>query len=114
MAGTPKDSPSGSQAPVRGNDPDDLLTSVAGEEDPGASLDLPVGPPSHSSPPAAAGAQAPIGAQPPMAPGDQALAGTPSTGEKPCPQCGGTGKLGVARCPNCQGTGIVIVGIAGA
>jgi hypothetical protein len=114
MAVKPQPSPSDSKGPVRDNDPDDLSTSVAGEEDPGASLDLPVANAGRTVPPADASAQTPVGAQPPMAPGDQAPAGTPSTGEKPCPECGGTGRKGVALCPNCQGTGIVIVGIGGA
>lgn len=73
--------------------PIDLTTSVAGEEDPGAAVEL---------------------GQRPMAPGDQAPAGTPSTGEDVCPQCGGTGRIGASACPNCQGTGKVIVGIGGA
>ncbi len=89
MAG--KDHPQTGSSPARPEDPLDLKTSVAGEEDPGASLDLA-----------------------PMAPGDQAPAGTTGTGEDVCPQCGGTGRLGASACPNCQGTGKVIVGIGGA
>ena len=81
---------------ARPGDPLDLSTSVAGEEDPGASFD------------------APRGTTPPMAPGDEAPAGTPSTGENLCPQCGGSGRLGASSCPNCLGTGKVIVGIGGA
>jgi hypothetical protein len=108
MARKQQDPPLGSSAPVPAGDPDELLMSVAGEEDPGASLDLPVTNAERAVPPAGAGAQ------PPMAPGDQAPAGTPSTGENLCPACGGTGRLGAASCPNCQGTGIVIVGVSGA
>jgi hypothetical protein len=94
-----QDSTMGSKDPARPREADDLLTSVAGEEDPGSAVEPPA---------------APVGAQPPMAPGDQAPAGTPSTGENVCPQCGGTGRLGASACPNCQGTGKVIVGIGGA
>ncbi len=66
--------------------------SVAGEEDPGAAIDLT--------------------AQPqPMAPGDQAPAGTPGTGEGVCPRCGGSGRIGETACPDCAGTGQVIEGI---
>ena len=110
MAAKQADSPSGPKVPARpGADVD--LTSVAGEEDPGASLDLPVAKSTAGRP-----GQAPrqsVAAQPPMAPGDQAPAGTPSTGEHPCPQCGGTGRLGASACPHCQGTGVVTVGISG-
>lgn len=98
------DSLLGSNAPTRRGDAIDLATSVAGEEDPGASFDLP----------AEGRAESPVGAQPAMAPGDQAPPGTPSTGENVCPQCGGSGRLGASSCPNCQGTGKVIVGIGGA
>lgn len=97
MAAKPSDPHPDSRSPVRPGAPIDLTTSVAGEEDPGASIDLAV----HRT-------------QPPMAPGDEAPAGTPSTGEDVCPQCGGTGRIGASACPNCQGTGKVIVGIGGA
>ena len=73
MAGKQNDSLTGSNTASRPGDPLDLATSVAGEEDPGASIDLAV----------------PRGVQPPMAPGDEAPAGTPSTGENVCPECGG-------------------------
>lgn len=98
MAGKQNDSLTGSNTASRPGDPLDLATSVAGEEDPGASIDLAV----------------PRGVQPPMAPGDEAPAGTPSTGENVCPECGGTGRIGAGKCPNCEGTGVVIVGIGGA
>jgi hypothetical protein len=93
------DKQSASSTPAKPGDPLDLETSVAGEEDPGASIDL---------------AMPATGAQPAMAPGDQAPAGSPGTGENVCPQCGGTGRLGASACPNCQGSGKVIVGIGGA
>jgi hypothetical protein len=115
MAAKQADTPSGPKVPappVAGVD----LTSVAGEEDPGASIDLPAkgeGEGGRAVPPADRPREA-TGAQAPMAPGDQAPAGTPSTGERPCPQCGGTGRLGASACPHCQGTGVVIVGIGGA
>jgi hypothetical protein len=110
------DSPPGNASPARPGDPIDLATSVAGEEDPGASIDLatPRGTEGRSDQPAGQSPKQPSGAQPPMAPGDEAPAGTPSTGENVCPQCGGTGRLGASACPNCEGTGKVIVGIGGA
>lgn len=78
-------------------EPVDLAAeSVAGEEDPGASIDL----------------AAPAGA--PMSLGDEAPPGTPGTGEDICPRCGGSGKLGASDCPECGGTGKVTVGIGGA
>ena len=91
MAAKQTDTPSGPKVPappVAGVD----LTSVAGEEDPGASLDLPI-------------AKSMEGRAP---------AGTPSAGENLCPQCGGTGRLGASACPHCQGTGVMIVGLGGA
>lgn len=101
---------------ARPGDPLDLKTSVAGEEDPGASLDMaqPRGTEGRSDQPGGAAAKQAGGPQAPMAPGDEAPAGTAGTGEDVCPQCGGTGRLGASACPNCQGTGKVIVGIGGA
>ena len=118
MAGKQNESFPGSGAPARPGDPIDLDTSVAGEEDPGASIDLanvrPRGTEGRNDQPAGQAPAQPVGAQPAMAPGDEAPAGTPSTGEDVCPECGGTGRLGASACPNCQGTGKVIVGIGGA
>jgi hypothetical protein len=74
--------------------PVDLQTSVAGEEDPGASNE--------------------IGSARPMAPGDEAPAGTPGTGEDVCPDCGGSGVRAGRECPTCHGSGKVTVGIGGA
>lgn len=69
-----------------------LTESVAGEEDPGASLDTV---PAH--------------------PGDEASPGTPGTGEGLCRECGGSGRRDDGRtCPACGGTGKVTVGIGGA
>jgi hypothetical protein len=116
MAGKQHDSSLGSNAPARRDDPIDLELSVAGEEDPGASIDLAGvrGNEGRNDQPAGQAPLQPTGTQPPMAPGDEAPAGTPSTGEGICPQCGGTGRLGASACPNCEGTGKVIVGIGGA
>lgn len=115
MAAKDASQPHGNQ-PVQPGDPLDLSRSVAGEEDPGASLDLaqPRGTEGRNDQPAGQAPKQAVGAQPPMAPGDEAPAGTPSTGEDVCPQCGGTGRIGAGPCPNCEGTGKVIVGIGGA
>lgn len=97
------------------SDPLDLTQSVAGEEDPGASIDLAnVRRPGASDQPAGQAPGQPSGAQPPLRPGDEAPEGTPGTGEDVCPRCGGSGKLGASDCPTCQGTGRVTVGIGGA
>jgi hypothetical protein len=68
--------------------PVDLETSVAGEEDPGASND--------------------IGSA------REAPARTPGTGEDVCPDCGGSGQRAGRECATCHGTGKVTVGIGGA
>ena len=65
--------------------PVDLSESVAGEEDPGASLDMP-----------------------------SAGQNPPATGGKLCPSCGGSGKIAAGTCPDCQGSGQRKVGVAGA
>ena len=114
MAGKQSDSLMGSNTAARPGDPLDLSTSVAGEEDPGASFDVPSGTEGRSDQPAAQPPRQPTGGQPPMAPGDEAPPGTPSTGENVCPQCGGSGRIGASPCPHCEGTGKVIVGIGGA
>lgn len=123
MAGKQQQSLMGSTVSARRADPIDLLDSVAGEEDPGASLDLPRGTEGRSDPPAgqAAGqlrarqsAGEPRATQPPMNPGDEAPVGTPGTGETVCPKCGGSGFLGASDCPECGGTGRINVGIGGA
>ena len=81
--------------PTAREPPIDLTTSVAGEEDPGASIDLAI-------------------EKTPLSPGHQAKPGTPGTGETVCPRCGGSGQLGASPCPECDGTGKVIQGIGGA
>jgi hypothetical protein len=115
MAGK-DDSQTGSGRLTQPGEALDLTTSAAGEEDPGAAIDidLPRGTEGRNDQPAGQAPRRPSGAQWPMAPGDEAPAGTPGTGEDVCPQCGGTGRLGASACPNCQGTGKVIVGIGGA
>jgi hypothetical protein len=55
----------------------DLTESVAGEEDPGASIGMPLG-----APP-----------------------GKPATGGDACPRCGGSGTLASGTCPDCHGSG---------
>lgn len=101
----------------RPSDPLDLSESVAGEEDPGASVDLavrtPASPGASDQPAGAAGAR-PGAPTPPMAPGDEAPPGTPGTGEDICRACGGSGQLNGGACPECEGTGKVTVGIGGA
>jgi hypothetical protein len=112
MAGK-DDSLLGSSKPHRPDKLLDLATSVAGEEDPGASMDMAQnrGTEGRNDQPAG---RPPTGGRPDLAPGDEAAPGTPSTGESICPQCGGSGRLGASSCPNCLGTGKVIVGIGGA
>jgi DnaJ-class molecular chaperone len=103
----------GRNIPVGTGEPIDLAESVAGEEDPGASIDIDQRASAKSGQPAAGGRK-PSGAQAPMSPGDEAPPGTPGTGEDVCPDCGGTGKRAGRDCPTCQGTGKVTVGIGGA
>lgn len=114
MAGKQQDSPLSSHP----GDPLDLLMSVAGEEDPGASVDLarPSGTEGNrgSAQPAGRPLGQPMEPQGHMHPGDQAPEGTPGTGETVCPGCGGSGKLGASACPECEGTGKITVGIGGA
>ncbi len=93
--------------------------SVAGEEDPGASLDLSAGG-NASSGAGGHGAggsddTAPVSRPPPtLNPGDEAAPGTPGTGEGLCRECGGSGRLAGTKCPACDGTGKVTVGVGGA
>ena len=93
----------------------DLHESVAGEEDPGASVDLALDTPAsgRSDRTASRRTDEPSSASAPMRPGDQAPVGTPGTGETVCPQCGGSGRLGGRACPTCEGTGKINVGIGG-
>lgn len=97
--------------------PVDFGESVAGEEDPGASLDLAVRSstsPGASDQPAGEQGSRPGAPSAPMAPGDEAPPGTPGTGEDICRACGGSGRLNGGACPECEGTGKVTVGIGGA
>ena len=80
--------------------------SVAGEEDPGASLDMP-------AEAGAAARQPPFNPKATMNPGDEAPAGTPGTGETLCRDCGGTGRIGNGPCAACGGTGRVTAGLGG-
>lgn len=105
--------PTAAPAVVPPGAPLDLAESVAGEEDPGASIDLAAAP-GRSDQPAGRRGDEPSGPSAPMAPGDEAPPGTPGSGEDVCPRCGGSGQLGGRTCPDCQGTGTVTVGIGGA
>ena len=91
----------------------DLAQSVAGEEDPGASVDVSAAA-GKSDQPAGRRGDEPSRPQGAMRPGDEAPSGTPGTGENICPHCGGSGKMANGPCPVCQGTGKVTVGIGGA
>ncbi|WP_426144495.1 hypothetical protein [Polaromonas sp. DSR2-3-2] len=82
--------------------------SVAGEEDPGAALDM-----SGALPPKPFVVTVPMPTGS-VNPGDEAPEGTPGTGEGLCRDCGGSGRVGDAACPSCRGSGMVIVGIGGA
>jgi hypothetical protein len=94
-------------------EPLDLATSAAGEEDPGAAVDI-ANASGRSDQPAGQAPGQPSAPQGHMRPGDEAPAGTTGTGETVCPRCGGSGKLGASACPDCEGTGKVTVGIGGA
>jgi len=86
--------------------------SVAGEEDPGAAIDVPSQAPPTAQPQPQP--QQPPTSEAPLQPGDEAPEGTPGTGEGLCRVCGGTGKARVGTtCPSCAGTGRVTVGIGG-
>lgn len=116
MSSTVPTTPLGS-AP--GSDEIDLGESVAGEEDPGASIDMASRDAAEvrmgSDQPAGSVGGAPAaGAGEPMKPGDEAPEGTPGTGEGLCPDCGGSGRKDGKACPTCEGTGKVTVGIGGA
>lgn len=76
--------------------PVDLETSVAGEEDPGASNEI-----------------GSAEEKPRAASGDEAPAGTPGTGEKVCPDCGGSGRRASGPCPTCGGSGKITGAIGG-
>ena len=82
--------------------------SVAGEEDPGASLDT-----SGSLPHKLSGATVSMPSDAVIM-GDEAPEGTSGTGEGLCRDCGGSGRRVDTPCPSCQGSGKVIVGIGAA
>ena len=78
----------------------DLSRSVAGEEDPGASIDMSKAGAKPSSgrsdQPANQGdGKQSSGQRAPMPPGDEAPQGMPGTGEDVCRSCGGSGKVTV-------------------
>lgn len=102
--------PSPAPTPAAGP-PLDLSLSVAGEEDPGASIDLAL-PAGRGDSPTRAG-PLPSAVQPPLNPGDEVPAGSPGSGEDVCPRCGGSGRLGPLVCGHCAGSGKVTVGIGG-
>lgn len=79
--------------------------SVAGEEDPGAALDMPAGRPASQSDPRPPGA---------ASPGNEAAEGTPGTGDNICRKCGGTGHAAHGPCPSCNGSGMVTAAAGGA
>jgi uncharacterized membrane protein len=99
-----------------GQGPDLSSESVAGEEDPGASLDLGAASGSNRPGPVSEpNRPVPVSEPPPTPkPGDEAPEGTPGTGEGLCRECGGSGRVGDATCPSCKGSGKVTVGIGGA
>jgi hypothetical protein len=85
--------------------------SVAGEEDPGASMDMAGSSPGAHS--AGGGGVQPFEPAGELHPGDEAPPGTPGSGENICRECGGSGQLAAEPCPACGGTGKVIVGMGG-
>lgn len=95
---TPNMQPDAKREPV-----DISQQSVAGEEDPGASLDM-----------TGSSSRSPIPATSAINPGDEAAPGTPGTGEDICRKCGGSGQCSNgSECPACGGTGKVTVGVGG-
>lgn len=85
--------------------------SVAGEEDPGASMDMSGSSPGVEALPAS-GVQ-PFALQGQLSPGDEAPAGTPGSGENICRECGGSGRVSGGLCTVCGGAGTVTVGLGG-
>lgn len=79
MAGQQQDSTTGSRAQARPGDPLDLQESVAGEEDPGASFDVPSGSEGRSDPPAGQASAQPGGGPRTLRPGEPI--DKPSTGK---------------------------------
>lgn len=104
----------GRRGGVNKGPPLDLAESVAGEEDPGASVDLALAAgPGRSNRPGARCDNAGKDSQAPMGPSGETLLGTPESGQEACPRCGGSGTLAGRECPECQGSGKVNVGIGG-
>lgn len=109
---TPDSTPNGGVAP------EDLSESVAGEEDPGASLDMlgvaTAAPMRSDQPEGQGGGKQPSQPGATLAPGQAVPMKTPGSGDNACPRCGGSGKLAAGTCPECQGSGKLTVGIGGA
>ena len=78
--------------------------SVAGEEDPGAALDMPVEQPEVQFVPKPSGA---------INPGDEAAKDTPGTGENICRKCSGSGRTASGPCPLCDGSGKATAAMGG-
>jgi hypothetical protein len=94
----------------------DLAQSVAGEEDPGASIEVAAATAASGKADQSAGQRGdrPSAGAKILNPGDEAPAGTPGTGENVCPNCGGSGRAASGACPVCGGTGRVTAAIGGA
>lgn len=82
--------------------------SVAGEEDPGASLSIPAEP---SDPPSS---QVIFTLPDAINPGNKAPEGTLGTAKGICRECGGSGRMANQRCASCDGSGMVNLGLGGA
>ena len=79
--------------------------SVAGEEDPGASLSIPAEP---SDPPSS---QVVFTSPDAINPGDKAPEGMLGTAKGICRECGGSGRMANQRCASCDGSGMVNLGL---
>ena len=104
-----------SRPPDASREPVDISQqSIAGEEDPGAALDM-EGTATHQPARASGGtaSAAPFAKVGAINPGDEAAPGTPGSGEDICRQCGGSGQINGGECPACGGTGKVTVGLGG-
>jgi len=82
--------------------------SVAGEEDPGASLSIPA---ESTDLPASQVVSTLSGA---INPSDEASEGTLGTSKDICCECGGLGRMANGPCAFCSGSGKVNVGSSGA
>lgn len=117
----PKASPDGAVFLPQGNDPpasgahspdgDEEIhlasESVAGEEDPGASLDIPEGVYSSGS---SGGSEVISAAPSPLGQAHETPAGMPFSAAKICSACDGSGRVGESLCASCNGSGSVADG----